>query len=55
VYKLAIISLVFKPAFSDKVRGTTSKASPNLLIEYWSNPEQVLAYSLIWLDKYLNN
>jgi len=32
--KLAIISLVFNPAFSAKVLGTTSKASPNLAIEY---------------------
>jgi len=34
VFKLAINSFTLSPAFSAKVLGTTSKASPNLVIEY---------------------
>jgi len=34
----AIVSAASMPAFSASVRGTTSSASPNLVMAYWSRP-----------------
>lgn len=45
LFKLAMTSLTFNPAFSASVLGTTSKASPNFEMEYCSSPMQVFAYS----------